>query len=92
LAIGTDRKVEKFKNCAIFWQHAYKTYCLNITNSIFSPPTVATLGHFFLFFKKGLCICHTGFSFVLPKNRNTASEVFKIKIKIGDIENLVIFI
>jgi hypothetical protein len=73
LAIGTvDTKVEKFKNCAIFWQHA-KTYCLNITNSIFSPPSVATLGHFFIL-KKSICICHTGFSFsFFAKNRNTAS-------------------
>jgi hypothetical protein len=40
-----ERKVEKFRNHAIFWQHT-RAYCLNLSISKTSPHNVATFGPF----------------------------------------------
>ncbi len=56
----SERKVEKFRNYAIFLRHG-TTYCLNMGTLSFLPHNVATVGH--LFHQKNLCTCSKDFCF-----------------------------
>jgi hypothetical protein len=83
LGYKSKRKVEKFKNPAIFWWLA-GTYCLNMVeiwqlSHIFFTKILVTLAHIFT---KILCISRNGFCFIfVTKWQNLSFLFFLIYLK-----------